>query len=427
MENLSVDTMIKKLKIKYIRRWWDTDKYFPVLGKEISIQEKIVREKSMNKFLNDLFSHLKQCPEKEDQRADWKNTLWSMIKTFGHHSGFTEEEINGDFAKSLPIITHAFIGNVKAFNNDIKLDKMVQALRNIWIMNILQVLFNLKVEYTPSVFAYSMLYPYTDNYLDSTEISFQDKEYINRKFRLRLAGEEIESRNAYEKDLFDLVGIIEGQYPRAIFKELYESLLCIHDAQCKSLAQHNGMISPYERDVLGISTEKGGASVLADAYLVNGNLSGSQADFAFAFGALLQFCDDLQDAKEDLNNGDMTMFSVTSEKWPLDNITNALFDFSNKVMDDSDVGFIDEESNKMKIFLKKNLVLLIFEAISQNHNLYSKEYIKKIEKQLPFRMKYTKKLYKKIRTNYSNFESIHGYSIDDVILMATDVIEINSI
>jgi hypothetical protein len=75
----------------------------------------------------------------------------------------------------------------------------------------------------------------------------------------------------------------------------------------------------------------------------------------------------------------------------------------------------------MKDFLKKNLVSLIFEAISQNYNLYSKEYIQNIEKYYPFRMSYTRNLYKKIKNNYSSFKSIHGYSIDDVILIATDV------
>lgn len=95
-------------------------------------------------------------------------------------------------------------------------------------------------------------------------------------------------------------------------------------------------------------------------------------------------------------------------------------DFSNKIID-LDKAFISEESCKMKKFLKKNLVFLIFEAISQNYNLYSKEYIKNIEKYYPFRMSYTRKLYKKIKNNYSSFQSIHGYSIDDVILIATDV------
>jgi hypothetical protein len=415
-----VHHMVDKFKHKYIQLWWDTDKCFPILGAEISFREKILREKHMNKFLSELFSHLKECPKDETHRGAWKNTLWSMIKNFGHSCGFTEDEINGDFSKSLPIITHKFICNVKEFDNTISLDKMVQALRNVWIMNIIQVLFNVKVEYTPSVFAYSMLYPYTDNYLDSTEISLQDKKSINERFKLKLEGEEIKPINSYEEALFKLVSIIEGQYARACYGEIYESLLCIHAAQCNSLTQQKGMTSPYEKDILGISTEKGGTSVLADAYLINGKLSTPEADFMFAYGTLLQFCDDLQDAKEDLQSGHMTIFSQTAEKWTLDNITNALFDFSNKVID-LDEGFTSEESYKMKNFLKKNLISLIFEAISQNYNLYSKEYIKNIEKYYPFRMSYTRKLYKKIKSNYSSFKSINGYSIDDVILMATDV------
>lgn len=420
MGNLIVHTMVEKLKNKYIKSWWAIDKTFPVLGKVVSFKEKRIRESHMNKFLNDLFSHLKQCPENENQQVDWRNTLWCMIKTFGHDSGFTEDEISSDFSESLPIITHKFICNVKEFNNNISLDKMVQALRNVWIMNILQVLFNLKVEYTPSVFAYSMLYPYTDNYLDNTEISFKDKKSINERFKLRLEGEKIESSNSYEEALYNLVSLIEEQYPRACYKELYESLLCIHEAQVNSLNQHNTITSPYERDILGISIEKGGTSVLADAYLVNGELSEDQADFVFAYGVLLQFCDDLQDAKEDLTNGNMTIFSQTSEKWILDNITNALFDFSNKLVD-LDEGFTSDKSCKIKEFLKKNLIFLILEAISQNYNLYSKEYIKNIEKYYPFRMSYTRKLYKKVKDNYSSFQSVHGYSIDDVILIATDV------
>ena len=420
MDRIIIRNIVEKLKDKYIKLWWNTDKSFPIFKKEIGLKEKILREKHMNKFLNDLFSHLKKCPKNEDERVDWRNTLWSIIKNFGHTCGFTEDEINGDFSKSLPIITHKFICNFKEFDNKISLDKMVQALRNVWIMNILQALFDIKVEYTPSIFAYSMLYPYTDNYLDSTEISMQNKKSINERFKLRLEGEEVKANNSYEESLFKLVRIIEGQYPRDSHMEIYESLLCIHAAQCNSLTQQKGMTSPYEKDILGISTEKGGASVLADAYLIHRSPSEAQADFIFGYGSLLQFCDDLQDAKEDLINGHMTIFSQTSEKWPLDNITNALFDFSNKIID-LDEGFTSKKSYKTKNFLKKNLVSLIFEAISQNYNLYSKDYIKNIEKYYPFRMSYTRKLYKKIKNNYSKFESIHGYSIDAVILIATDV------
>jgi hypothetical protein len=418
MSDLIVNKSVENLKNKYIEFWWNTEKTFPAFQEEISFREKLLRERHMNQFLKSLFSELKQCPENEADRIPWKESIWAMIRNFGHSLGFNEAEINGEFSKSLPKITNKFIHDMKCFDPSISLDKIVQALRNVWIMNILQVLFSIPIEYTPSIFAYSMLYPYTDNYLDSNEISLEEKKAINKRFKLRLEGEKIDPENPYEEALFRLVAMIEQQYPRKNYPDLFESLLCIHMAQCNSLTQQKGMSSPYERDILGISVEKGGTSVLADAYLIRGNLSDLQSDFIFAYGVLLQFCDDLQDTKQDFKNGHMTIFSQTAEKWPLDAITNALFHFSNTIID-LDKGFLSKDANNMKSFLKKNIVSLIFEAISQNSNLYSKEYIKSIQKYYPFRMSYTKKLYKKIKNNYTNFKSIHGYSIDDVIMMAT--------
>ena len=420
MNNFIVQEMIEQLKGRYIKWWWKTDKCFPVLGEKISLKEKIKREKELNQFINNLFSHLKQCPKNKDLLTDWKNALWTLIKNLGEQSGFTEDEVDHDFAKALPSVTNRFICSVKGFNAEMELKNMLQALRNVWIMNLLQVLFAVEVEYTPSIFAYSMLYPYTDNYLDDPEVSFEDKQQINKRFRRRLEGEQIDANDDYEAALFDFVGMIESQYSRTDFKELYESLLSIHDAQCNSLMQHDEMTSPYEKDVLGISAQKGGASVLADAYLVKGKLSDGEVDFAFAYGILLQLCDDLQDAKEDLENEHMTIFSVTLGKWPLDRLTNALFDFSNMIMTDSYEQLDHEKSRKMKSFLQKNLTLLIFEAISQNQDFYSKEYIKAIEPYLPFRMTYTRKLYKKLKRKYSNFKSMAGYTIDEIILMAME-------
>ena len=46
------------------------------------------------------------------------------------------------------------------------LQEIGQAMRNVWIMNISQVLLNVEVKFTNAIFAYSMLYPYTDNILD---------------------------------------------------------------------------------------------------------------------------------------------------------------------------------------------------------------------------------------------------------------------
>jgi hypothetical protein len=61
----------------------------------------------------------------------------------------------------------------------------------------------------------------------------------------------------------------------------------------------------YEKDILAMSIEKGGSSVLADAYLINGTLTEKEATFFFGYGVLLQICDDLQDGKKDLQEQHM--------------------------------------------------------------------------------------------------------------------------
>jgi hypothetical protein len=66
-----------------------------------------------------------------------------------------------------------------------------------------------------------------------------------------------------------------------------------HRAQSKSLQQLCCNPAPHQIDVVGISFEKGGTSVLADGYLVAGSLTAAQPDWIFGFGVLTQLLDDL--------------------------------------------------------------------------------------------------------------------------------------
>lgn len=45
--------------------------------------------------------------------------------------------------------------------------------------NCIQVLLGIGISVTPSVFAYSMLYPYTDNFLDAGKVSERQKRETN--------------------------------------------------------------------------------------------------------------------------------------------------------------------------------------------------------------------------------------------------------
>ena len=75
--------------------------------------------------------------------------------------GIINKGIKEDFFNS----TKSFIREAKKFNKSLSYMDIGQAMRNVWIVNILQAAFGEKVGLSKAIFGYSMLYPYTDNYL----------------------------------------------------------------------------------------------------------------------------------------------------------------------------------------------------------------------------------------------------------------------
>ncbi len=90
--------------------------------------------------------------------------------------------------------------------------------------------------------------------------------------------------------------------------------------------------APYEVDLLGVTFDKGGTSVLADAYLVAGDLTAHEELFAFELGAFLQFVDDLEDVAADHAAGRLSVFALAARGWQLDALTNRTFHFGAGVL-----------------------------------------------------------------------------------------------
>ena len=67
-----------------------------------------------------------------------------------------------------------------------------------------------------------------------------------------------------------LVCMIEDTYPRHKFPAVYEALLRIQEGQVLSVQQDSRLC---EAEIRRISIYKGGASVLADGYLMDGELT----------------------------------------------------------------------------------------------------------------------------------------------------------
>jgi len=302
--------------------------------------------------------------------------------------------------------TNDFIKACKSFDKSLNYEDIGQAMRNVWIVNIFQKVVGEEIKFTDAIFGYSMLYPYTDNYLDDIGVTKEEKKEFNNRFTRRLKGNSIKAVNPHEDKVYNLVAYIESVFQRDKYPMLYDSLLLIHQGQIKSLTQQDEVTIPYERDILEISIEKGGASVLADGYLIRGTLTEEEEDFAYGYGFLLQLCDDLQDVKSDLENNHMTVMSQLATKYPLDVMTNKLINLTIDVVDNARC-FKDKNSSELRKLIKDNCINMILFAIADNEDYFSKAYIEEISKILPFRMSYIKELKKNLNKKFKKLTSIY--------------------
>ena len=125
----------------------------------------------------------------------------------------------------------------RAFDPEMSMEDTIQAARNAWIACGMQALLGLPMKLTPSILAYSLLYPYSDNFLDQPEISAAEKIEFSQCFRQRLRGEQLTARNRRESSVWTMVRMIEDEYPRLRYPQVFDTLLAIHQAQEESLAQ----------------------------------------------------------------------------------------------------------------------------------------------------------------------------------------------
>jgi len=393
---LSVTSKVEELLAHFTARWWATGTSLPSLGPALSPAEQRVREKHLGQFTGTLLHQVKHPPLTPGERQALLNQVGPQVSEFLKGAfGMADRQIEAIRTYRFIEAASEFARQATQFDPTISTDDVFQACRNVWSMNLMQLLFGLPVQVTPAVFAYSMLYPYTDNYLDDPDVSTETKHAFNQRFRQRLDGQPVAPANDHEQTIYKLVGIIENAFERPRYPQVYESLLAIHKAQGRSLALQRGAVSPYEVDALGICFEKGGTSTLADAYLVAGELTETQCEFAFYYGCVTQLVDDLEDVQSDAQSGIMTVFAQTAGRWPLDAITNRALLFSLemvKSMEVFDTPGLDPLNQMLQIMLPP----LFIDSIGRAGQFYSRPYLCEAQAHFPFRFDYLRQQRKKL-------------------------------
>jgi len=317
-------------------------------------------------------------------------------------------------------ITHEFIPVGKElarwtrrFDPTMTRTDIVQACRNAWTACGLQPLLGRPTRLTPSILAYSLMYPYSDNYLDRADIPAEAKSRFSDRFREKLSGQAPPPVNEREAALWALVGLVEGEYPRELYPQVFESLLAIHSAQERSIAQLTNGGRSSDADLLEISCEKGGTSVLADAFLAAGVLNDEEARFAFQWGMLLQLGDDLQDLRDDLRRQSATLFTrAVRRAEPLDGLVNQLLAFSDRVAAGMDE--LPHATPMLRRLLRMSWRSLIVEAVADARECFTRRFLRELECTSPFRLKFLRRRHQKLTRRRGMYEALFDTLVENL-------------
>ena len=394
--DLSVKIQVQNLLQKSISLWWECkNNAYPEMPSYPS-HTKLANEKQLDHFIRSLIQQAARLPQSPAEiqivRQEISNQYSQLASSI---IGLQDNQLSFIQTSGLVEALVEFAQMARRFDPQISREDIYQAGRNVMTMNLLQLLLNMPVQISPAVFAYSMLYPYSDNYLDDPAITDQTKLTFGEHFKRRLNGEFLKPANKHEQRIFDLIRMVECQFERSLYPQVYQSLNAIQDAQQKSLSLLHTNTSSYDTGVLEIVFEKGGTAVLADGYLVAGSLSPAEADFMFTYGVFTQLMDDLEDVQQDMKDGIMTLFSHSARFWPLDGLTNRTFAIGQELLNRLDC-FNSPAREPVREILQKSIQPLLIVSAAGLSPYYTRKYLAELENHLPFHYSFLSKQRRKI-------------------------------
>jgi hypothetical protein len=398
-----------------IEEWARAAGPWPGSGPIYSSRQQKQREKAYDCAIDDVRRTCrKRAPDTEDR----------LTRSFARF-GAEALDLGPD---AIDLLTHGFLPVGKnlarwahQFDPTLSQVDITQAARNAWTACGMQPLFGVPLRLTPSILGYSLLYPYSDNYLDHRAVTRQDKARFNRRFRSRLRGEALPAADLHETSVWEMVRLIEDEFPRPAYPVVFDALLAIHKAQEDSVRQLDESNRLDARELLRITCAKGGASVLADACLVRGTLKADEAEFAFLWGVLLQLGDDLQDVHEDLARGSDTLFTRAIRAGrPLDALVEQLLNFSK--MAGARMEALPDGSAMHKALLRMSWRSLILMAVGQAPTYFTPPFLQRMESHSPFRFQFLRKRRQTLASDRGLFDRIFN-----LILNSEDPREMNSL
>jgi hypothetical protein len=411
----SLSAVVRDLTENAVRAWRECENKRPPLMRTFTPRERAPREKALARFIDAVRTEAKHPPRPREEAGAIQKRILSGFEDLARTAfDWKDSHLQALLSSGFDRSALEFTRMARRFDPSVRPDDIFQGWRNVWVMNGLQTLLGLPVQLTPAIFAYSLLYPYTDNVLDDPAADEESKKAFNQRLSLRLKGREVAASSPQEKKVFDLVGLIEGQFDRSREPRVFESLLAIQAAQVRSVGLLRSKETAAGLDVLSIVLEKGGTSVLADGFLVAGSLTQAQVEFLFGFGSYLQLIDDLEDVQDDSEAGLLTVFSQAAGRIPLDSLTDQARCFGVRMLDGLESFGRPGTEPFQEVMRSSTLQALVTEA-GRAVRYYSRPYIKALEAFSPFRYAFfdaqRRKLFRRRALLERLFESFASVSV----------------
>lgn len=358
----------------------------PGLFPQINTAQKRENKALIQEFSQKMKKKLRQKPDGKEQQAQWELNLESDFMDFIQRekiialSEWMRPEVIDEFKRE----AKHFVNRVKEFDGDLSPAQIWQSMRNYFIYAVIVEVQGENQNARDPILAYSLLYPYTDNYIDDEQIAKSEKERYNQMIALKLKGQTVEPQNLLEEKTCRLLQMILEAYEGAKKQRIAETLLQLLEAQNLSIGQQQAEVT--EEQILEISIWKGSTSVLADYLFAAADWTEYEETFYLKFGFLLQLVDDLQDIEEDRKAERNTLMTVARNRKRLEQRVNRLLWFTWNVIRE-----FEPRNPELKRFVLKSCVEISLLTAARSPQFFSKRYLKALEPYLPLSLDFIKK------------------------------------
>lgn len=352
--------------------------------------------KNFNEKLLNLKTSLLEAENKHGCLHSITHKLMDSLQDIFSQSELKNKKLIANLLNGLMEFSQQFFKKIRTNAIDFSLlnsKDHYRALTNYWMYLLFRYCSDEEFDLPEDVYAYSLLYPYTDNFIDDINVNPNDKKgFINAiKQSFDSSVGEIESEgNPTLKRTLELIDVIKGQHHHDNPGQcgVMNSLLSIHHAQINSLKQQglNSKKKCSYENIFNLTLEKGAAAVIPNIYLFKHKLKTDQLQFAILMGELGQLLNDIEGINEDTENNILTAPRLMFiQKNNLDNLVSSIFLLIKRVK----TQFITGHSlNKSKTNLVLNsykirLLSVLIEKYFAGEPSISTRFLKKLQARLP--------------------------------------------